>query len=317
MSENLLDIVYIDEAAFSCALGFDDCDLKERTLSYAVFVDVPVQEVPPEAIFEECCYVNYVLASSTSTDLDKNDFAGFYHQRQNTAETNEFVLIKLSDMSETVLNNDTLGTFEDFGDIPDNPNLSTFIIQWNLVLAALGVNDYKVVKRVTTVGITVEIEYLVYTLKEYSTALTDKTVRIDVTMSGLLEKPSIDFTGSNFATSVRVPGFFGRREPQYEEDNIVNRNYVKRQVSIKQTNEYQFQTQLVPDCITEEIIDFFLFSDNIRMFDYNLNNHSYNYKNFPVKFASNTGTTYGNRTRKAALNLVFNDKTVNNNKRNF
>ena len=32
MSENLIDIVYIDEAAFGCALGFDDCDQKERTV---------------------------------------------------------------------------------------------------------------------------------------------------------------------------------------------------------------------------------------------------------------------------------------------
>jgi hypothetical protein len=136
-------------------------------------------------------------------------------------------------------------------------------------------------------------------------------------MAGLLEKQNIDFTGSDFATSIRVPGFFGRREPTWEEDNLVNRNYTKRQISMQQTNEYKFQTNLVPDCVIEEIVDFILFSDDVRFTDYNLNNTSYNYKNFPAKLASNEGTRYLNRSRKAQLNLVFNDKTVNNNKRNY
>jgi hypothetical protein len=114
-------------------------------------------------------------------------------------------------------------------------------------------------------------KYLTYILKEYSPTLANYTVRIDATMQGLLEKPCIDFTGSGFESSIRVPAFFGRREVAYEEDNIINRNYVKRQVSVKQTNEYQFQTNLIPDCITEEILDFFLFSDDLRFNDYNLN----------------------------------------------
>jgi len=317
MAENLNNIVFIDKSGFACAAGFDPCDMKERTISYALRITVPEQIEPPAEVFKECCYYNFVLASSTSDEPAKNDTAGFFALRQASNETNLFVLIRLSDNLETDLNDNTLGTFQDFGSIADNPDLTTFVLDWKAVLLAQGEDDYKVVRRATIAGVPIEIEYFVYTLREFSDTLADKTVRFDCTMAGLLEKPGIDFTGSNFSTSLRVPGFFGRREPAYEEDNIINRNYVKRQVSSKQTNEYRLQTNLVPDCITEEIIDFILFSDDVRINDYNLNNHSYNYKNFPVKLASNEGTEYNSRSRKAILNLVFNDKTVNNNKRNY
>ncbi len=315
--EDLSQIVFIDSAALPCAAGFDDCDMKERTISFADFVEIPVQEVPPAEVFKECCYYNIVLASSTDTDLEKNDFAGVYHQREIQSETNEFVLIRLSDSLETVLNDDTFGTFQGFGSIDDNPDLTTMIVEWRLVLAAQGADDYKIVKRLTRAGVSVEVEFLVYTLREFSDFLANGTVRMDVTMSGLLEKDDIDFSGSNFADSLRLPGFFGRREPTFEEDNIVNRNYVKRQISSQQTNVYQFQANQLPYCVTDMIWDFFLFSDDIRMFDYNLNNHSYQFKNFPVKLANNVGTTYRALSRKATLNLEFNDKTLSNNKRNF
>jgi hypothetical protein len=136
-------------------------------------------------------------------------------------------------------------------------------------------------------------------------------------MNGLLIKSGVDFSGIGWKHSIRVPGFFGRREPQFEEDNIVNRQYEKRQISMKQTNEFKFQTNLIPDCLTNEILDFMLFANDIYFNDYNLNNHSYDYVKFGVKFASNEGTEYGVKTRKARLNLTFNDKFENNWKRNF
>ena len=42
-----------------------------------------------------------------------------------------------------------------------------------------------------------------------------------------------------------------------------------------------------------------------------------NFIKFGVKLASNDGTVYGNKTRKAKLNITFNDKFENNLKRNF
>ena len=313
---NLLDIVYIDTGVFSCD-GNDVCYNKERTLSYATYAKIPNQTVTPEEIFKECCYIHTVLASSNDTEPYKNDFSGFYHKRQISSESCTFVLIDMSDGSEYDLDNSTYGTFKNFGSITTEPNLTTFVLEWRKVLLDLGTGPYKVVKRVNIVGISIEIEYLVYNLREFSTAIADGTARIDVSMEGLLENEDIDFTGSEFVDSMRVPGFFGRRETKWEEDNLVDKNYNKRQVSMKQTNEYKFQTNMIPDCVTNPINDFMLFSDDIRMNDYNLNNHSYEYQNFPVKLETNENTEYFVKSRKARLNLVFSDKIVNKNKRNY
>lgn len=317
MAENLLDIVKIDTGTFVCEGFTGDCTWKERTLSYALFVEVPDQPETPEEVFKECCYVHKVLASTTDTDLFKNDFSGFFHKRQTPSETCDFILIDLSDASEYTLNDDTYGKFKGFGSIQTNPDLTWFKLEWRKVLIDLGVGAYKVVKRINLAGIDVEIEYFVYNLFEYSSTIANGTARMDITMSGLLEAISIDFSDTGFCTSIRVPGFFGNREHGWEEDILVNRNYVRRQISMKQTNEYKFQANLIPYCITKEIVDFMLFSDDIRFFDYNLNNHSYDFKNFPVKLANNDGTRYPVTSRKADLNITFSDKKINNNKRNY
>ena len=111
--------------------------------------------------------------------------------------------------------------------------------------------------------------------------------------------------------------FFGRREPQLEEDNLIDRNYEKEQISMKQTNEFKFQANKIPDCVTDEIWDFMLLGNHIYMNDYNVNNHSYKFVKFGVKFSGNEGTEYNSKSRKATLNLTFNDKFENNIKRNY
>jgi hypothetical protein len=226
-------------------------------------------------------------------------------------------MIDMVSTTEYNLNNDTYGVFKNFNSIASQPNLTYFKLDWKKVLDDLGTGVYKVVKRINIAGLPTEIQYLVFNLKNYSDGVVDGTARIDISMNGLMEKLKVDFSETGFEASIRVPGFFGRRETKWEEDNLVDRNYNKRQISMKQTNEYKFQTMMVPECITKEIVDFMLFSDDIRIFDYNLNNHSYDFKNFPVKLENNEGTVYTSLSRKAQLNILFSEKTINNNKRNY
>jgi len=315
MAENIQDLVHIKTEDFEC-LG-DVCGMKERTLSYALYVDIPEQPLTPEEVFKECCYIHKVLASSTSGKDYKNDYTGFFHKRQLPSETCEFIMIEMETGDEFELDNDDYGTYKTFGSYTDQPDLTTFVLDWKKVLVDLGTGPYKILKRVNLAGLAFDVEYLVYNLFEFSTGQANGTARIDVSMSGLLEKIGVDFTGTNFKTTLRVPGFFGRRETKWEEDNLIDRRYVKTQISMKQTNEFKFQTNMIPDCISNEIFDFLLFSDDIRMNDYNLNNHSYAFQKFKVKLESNEGTEHITTSRKVRVNLLFNDKIVNNNKRNY
>lgn len=314
--QELLSIVYIDESPFDCN-QIVKCKYKERTISYALGVKIPTPGQDPEEIFKECCYNHFIFADANSSEDFKNDYSSFYHQRQLSNETVDFVLIHLETGDEFDLNDGTFGSFYQFGYFPTNPNLKGYLIKWKKVLSEIGEGNFKIIKKQTIAGIIIETPSITFTLRQFSSSSANYTSRMDVVMNGSLIKSGVDFTGTGWKHSIRVPGFFGRREPQFEEDNIVNREYEKRQISMKQTNEFKFQTNLIPDCLTNEILDFMLFANDIYFNDYNLNNHSYDYVKFGVKFASNDGTKYGVKTRKASLNLTFNDKFENNWKRNF
>lgn len=314
-NQELLDNVKIDLLQLGCNQPFV-CEYNERTLSYAIGVDIPEPQEAPEEVFKECCYHHYVLADANSSSNLKNDFSSFYHQRQLPNETVNFVLLKLNTNEEFDLDNATYGIYYPFGNF-DNNDLKGYRVQWKKVLSELGEGSYKILKKQNIAGIDIVTESLVYTLRQYSDRIADHTVRIDIVQNGALRKLGVDFTGANWEDSIRVRGFFGRREPQFEEDILVDKLFRKRQISMSQTNEYKFQTNLLPDCVTDQIIDFFVLANDIYFTDYNLNNHSYQFKKFAAKYASNEGTRYGSHTRKAQLNLVFNDKNLDNRKNNF
>lgn len=306
---------YIDFEEIACGKT-DDCEDKERTRSFALFVEIPKIDEPVETI-KECCYQAEVFAQTEDSDDDKNDYTGFWHKKQVPNETANFVLVNVETSDEYDLDDNTYGTYKDFGTISDNPNLKTFILKWKKVLELHGEGLFTVVKRVSIAGINYEEAQVNYNLRVYSVNRADKSVRIDIKTDGLMERLKVDFANSGFETSLRFNGFFGRREPKYEEDTIVYNNFVKEQISMMQTNEYTLQSNLLPSCMTQPIIDFLLFANDIYLNDYNLNNHLRNIIKLPVKFADNKGTSYFSTTTKAVLNLTFSDKIIDNIKRNY
>lgn len=306
---------FIDFDKIECGT-VSKCDDKERTRSYALFVEIPKIDEPAETI-KECCYQAEVFAQVEENDDDKNDYTGVWHKKQVPNETAKFFLVNVTTGDEVELNDNTYGIYKDFGSITDNPNLKTFVLQWKKVLQIDGEATYTIVKRVSIAGVNYEEAQINYNLRVWSVKRADKTVRIDIKTNGLMERLKVDFANSGFHTSLRFNGFFGRREPKYEEDNIVYSNFESTQISMMQTNEYTLQSNLLPSCMTQPIIDFLLFANDIYLNDYNLNNHLRNFIKFPVKFADNKGTNYYSTTTKAVLNLTFSDKTVDNIKRNY
>lgn len=314
---HLDDNAYIDFSLIPCGVVDDSCPFKERTRSFAMFVTLPEPIEDLDEVFKECCYNHFVLADENSTDDFKNDYSSFFHQKQTPNETVDFVLVHLETNDEYDLNDGTFGEYFNFGSLPTNSNLKGYLLKWKNVLSEIGEGNFKVLKRITIAGSNIELPSITFTLQQFTTFRADKTTRMDVVMNGFLQKNELDFTGTKWKHSIRVPGFFGRREPKFEEDFIVNRDFEKKEISSKQTNEFKFQTNLIPDCLTDEIFDFMLLANDIFMNDYNLNNHSYKFVKFGVKLSSNEGTGYHTKSRKAQLNLVFNDKFDNNLKRNF
>jgi hypothetical protein len=314
--QELLDIVHIPTGEFSCNTA-GNCVYKERTLSFALGVNIPTVPEDPDEIFKECCYTHNVFADLSSGEDFRNDYSGFWHQKQLSTETADFFLYEYSSGTEYPLNNGTYGQYFGFGYYPQNVNLKGYRVDWKKVLQVRGAGAFKIIKRVVIAGVPLEFPSITFTLRPFSWKFANTTVRMDIVMNGRLERLGVDFKGTGWKHSLRVPGFFGRREPKFEEDNLIGRDYESTQVSMNQNNEYKFQTNLIPSCLTSEIIDFMLFANDIYMNDYNLNNHSYSFQKFGVKLSNNDGTRYGVKTRKASLNLVFSDKVVNAIKRNY
>ncbi|MGB0896912.1 MAG: hypothetical protein ACPGRW_06290 [Flavobacteriaceae bacterium] len=316
-NNELKSIVKVDASVLPCNIT-DTCTYKERTLSFAVGVDVtPVPVIDTVKLFKECCYLHYVYAHAMDNDEYKNDYSAFYHQREINTETVNFELIQVSTGARFDLNNNTYGQYFGFGSQKTNLDFTGYRVDWQKVLNSLGPGAYQVATTSNKVGIVFERLSYTFNLLNYSTELVDRTTRIDIVMNGYLQSNNVDFTGINWRHSVRVKGFFGRRSPSFEERNIIDRRFDNKQVSIQQTNEYKFQTNFIPECITSEIFDFVLMANDIYINDYNLNNHNYKIKSKGVKVATLEEPTYNNTSKMAQLNIVFNDKILNKIKRNY
>lgn len=290
--------------------------LRERTEATALFVDLPFQEEIDRG-FKECCYKNLVLADQNSSDDEKNDYTGFYFQRQTSTDTCDFVLIRLSDSSEFSLNSGTYGTFKALGSVLNNQNMSTILVDWKSVLTLLGSGGYRIRKDITIGGISITLESNTYHLEQYTTDRADNTIRIDILMNGWLKEHGLKFEAMDFNHSLRVRGFFGNRQVGYDQRNNIYRNKNRNeQSSMEQKNTYVLQTELIPDCISNDVIDFMLLSNDIFINDYNANNHSYKYKKFPVTLSGSDSMEYWSNNRKVRLNLEFEDRYLNKRKTN-
>lgn len=289
------------------------CPQGERTIGFAVRVNLP-DSPPPDRDFSKCCYTNLVLADVSDDDQYKNDFSGVFFKRETPSSSVVFKLVNSITLAEYFLNSDTYGTFQDFGGVQSD--LSFYIVDWRKVLTLLGSGSYQIKKELDIVGISVDVFSNTFTLKPFSIDNADNTVRIDSVMDGTLVNIDTEFKGTNYKTSVRLRGYFGRNERAFEQDNIAQRDYNLIQNTMSSKSSYQFQGLQIPECITVDLWNFVLFGNDLFISDYNKNNHSYKYELIPVVLEDNSGTEFFVQDRAVNVNLKFTDKKQNNRKIN-
>lgn len=180
------------------------CPIGERTLSYAVKVNLP-EPIQPNRGFKECCYTSKVFGDLSDTTPYKNDFTGVYYKRPTTNSAVVFKLVDTGTLIEYDLNDSTYGTFQDFGGV--QTDLSFYILEWRNVLSLLGAGNYQIKQEISTVGIAQDYYSNTFTLEAFSINRADNTVRIDCTQDGYLVDKDVDFKDSGFKTSLRVNGF--------------------------------------------------------------------------------------------------------------
>lgn len=287
----------------------------KRGLSYAIGVSIPV-DLGADKGFKECGFSQIALADAFSTDDYKNDYKGFFFKQQTPDDTCIFTLIDVNSGDEYVITDDTYGEFIDFGISNTQPRLTIFIIEWKKVLTELDSGCYQIRKDIVIAGVeSVELSDT-FNLCQFTVEKADGTIRIDCIQNGQLRHLSVDFKGTGFRDSVRVPGFFGNQDSSYTHENIVYSNDVVNQISVIKENEYEMNIDLIPVSITKQIFDFIFLGNEIFVNDYNIDNHSYEFVRLPVEFSNNEGTAYFRGNRNAALRLKFSDRVKNIRKEN-
>lgn len=296
------------------------CTYEERTIGRAIKIKLPQPE-PPDRGFKECCYSNIVFGDLADTDPYKNDYSSVFFQRQTDTDTVTFELVGQS-TGVTALIDGTHGELYPISATNNNPNLTWFRVDWRKILSTLGIDVFRIRMNQTIAGVgPTVIDSNSFDLRPFSVSGADNTVRIDGAMDGTMEKINVNFKESGYKNALRVQGFFGNAQDNAEQDTVVfsskkGKRYYSDQITMRNDPEYIFQANNIPECISRELRKFIIFSNDIFISDYNLNNHSYEYRLLPVELSEINANDYPVRGRGVNIEMTFKDKSKDNIKTN-
>jgi hypothetical protein len=258
-----------------------------------------------------CCYKSPVLGDLSDPVNFKNDINGFLFKKNFSGENIVLTLEKNGGSAlggtDIPLVDNTYGTFYNFGDFTLYPNYIGYQIHWRNVLIVDGEGTYRL--RVDSTLLTgSSTSYSVsFNLKTYSEQRASGTFRIQSIMNGYLRNPDFDYSGLNWLDGLRVEGFFGNRQAEYEEERIIYRNRQVKQLRSELLNKYTCQTLHIPSCITDSIIEYHNFANVILFTDYNARNHKNTYVQKEVVLDSIDSIDYKSSTNLAPLQITYKD----------
>ena len=269
----------------------------------------PAQSIVSEAL-DECCYQSPVLASTTSNDDWKNDINSFLFKRNFSSESITLTLQK-NGVTDIPIVNDDYGIYYDFGSFGEYPNYKGIQIQWQKVLTLQGEGVYRLKVESTFLTGTTTTYSIPFKLDAYTQAKANGTFRIQSVQNGFLRHINFDYSNINWTDGLRIRGFFGNRQTEYEQEFVLYANRDSKQVRSELINTYVCQTMHIPDCITDAIIEYHNFANKLFFTDYNLNNHKKTYVQKQVVFDSMDSIEYKDTTNFAPLQLNYKDFNQN------
>lgn len=278
-----------------------------------VIGSVTTQQVEPDRGFKECCYVNYafgdLIGDTSVPDNIKNDiYGGHIFKREEVSDTITYTLIK---NGGDVPFSTSHGEIFNFGDF-SNPDISGIKVEWKKVLQAEGEGNYQLKAELNYSSGNSTVLSNTFVLKQWSWFLSNETVRFETTHNECYDLLDIDLTGINWSDHTRVRGFFGRRETTWEQTEWLDGFLNQRQTQIESIDNYTFKSGLLPKCISYRLLDWTFLSHDIKVTDYNQNNHDYDLINFPIFPNKVNKPEYWRESRKGSFEFVFTRKKKNN-----
>ena len=284
-----------------------DCTtIEERVFAEFQSVKIPKALVTNE--FDEpfrCCdEKQLVLAHPSETESYKNDMTSAWVKLSSASDTITFTLTKNNLATSYTPTNISF---------PNEPFGWYTTIQWKDVLASDGIGCYKLKLNYSIGGITGELIWGTYELKQYSLSSAKSTARLRVKFNLNQDIEGINFTGSNVEDSIRFFGFIGDRQPNMEIDNLIYQDRTLKTVVRENLNNYQIKTDPYTNGIIDLLTDLYLLSENeLFISDYNQFNHSHSILDLPVIVQESPEIDYlAQYQRKAVLTCVVGDKEQN------
>lgn len=249
--------------------------------------------------FAECCVPLMVFADLSSSDTWKNDYTGVYVKLSSVTDI-ATITMKKNGIVVPNLGVDIL--------FPNQNFMVAFQYDWKQILATHGAGCYKIYISYTIAGITQSVLFGTYNLRQFDLKLVQGTIRIATIFNEYSLQEEIDFTDSQFADTFRCYGFFGNRKPKTEVNQLIDKGLVSVKTTRTNLWEYELMTEPMNFVHTSKIMDFYLLNeDSCLMSDYNAQNHSYQYLDFPVVL-SEMDAEYFENSRMAKVVAKFNKR---------
>ena len=242
-------------------------------------------------LFSECPILIPVFGDlENPNSFRNNDFLGIFDN-----VNNPFIGLTIELLDEDCnvlaeLNDDTYGTYYPAGSFSNNIKNVGYRLEWKNVLAIHGPGVYKIKKTLQNSLIFFgdrEICSCNFNLMHYTDEDADNTVKMVFQYDSYYINSNEDFRGENWTSMFRVHGYFGNPKPQLERSSYLNTSRQITDIQDKAFNEYTFETEHVPYCISELLIptqenkSLASIADTVFITDYNLTNH-FKYNSLPV-----------------------------------
>lgn len=261
-----------------------------------------------------CDYVGKVFAKIGGEDFE-NDRTSFIFQKLIPADTVSMKLFK-NNIEIATLNDDTYGTFFNFGDITPQPLYTGYLLEWEKVFALHGSGTYQIKTDTDIVGNATTVESQKFFLLPFSEEEANGTVRLEWIQNGNILSSLFDFTGINWYQSIRFEGNFGRKKPSLEKDFYETQNRERKQIQDNVITTYTLETKLLPSKISNKLYYDMGLANSILISDYNIFNNEI-FRQKEVDTESYEEPEYFSRNTSGSHNLIFTDRFQIDKKRNF
>ena len=291
--------------------GEGESAFKNRDMIFGIIGSGTPQREDEFCTTRECDYKLPVFGSTTSTDYYHNDILGIVRKRSILESNIQFFLVA-ENGSEYSLDDNTFGTFINFGDFEYEPDVTAYQLRWKDVLTVLGAGCYRIKTIITDLKEDTTTYYsCCYELEEYSCEAAHRTVRVESVQNGFFEETGINFEGINWTSHLRFEGYFGNEQPKHESTMNIKVDNSKELNRMDLKSEFVLTSQLVPSvCVTKPLWDYHLMASEIYISDYNIDNHRRDYKSFPVFLEQVDDVSYFKGNSRATMSITFSERQI-------